>query len=128
MLAMMVGGDHHSGTPTDIRDPFREVAALRDEVDDTSGDLGPWVLVWGSASSVFSLLFHGSVLFVASVLLSGVGVVSYLLCSRRRRAEIPQSRGMAVAGLLLAVLGLGLAVAGLVGHPPFGLGWSWRAS
>lgn len=128
MLSMMAYGDHHAGAPTDIRDPFREVAALRDDAPDETGDLGPWVLGWGSASVLFSLLLHGPLFFVVSVVLSGAGVIAYLLCGRRRRAEMPQSRAMAVAGLLLALLGIGLAIAGLAGFSPFGLGWSWRAS
>jgi hypothetical protein len=128
MLSTMGHGNVGSGVPTDVGDAFTEVAGLRDEGIDESGDLGPWVLGWGLASLIFSLLFHGPVFFVLSLLLSGAAIIARLLCGRRRRADIPQSRRMARVGLALALVGLGLACAGLVGHPLFGLGWSWQAS
>jgi hypothetical protein len=110
-----------------VQDSFSEVAELRDEVLDESGDLGRWALVWGSLGVVFALLLHGPVLFAVGAVICGAAVLANLLSRRRWRAGTPQSRTMAWAGLALGLLGLALGFAGLVGHPLFGWGWSWRA-
>jgi hypothetical protein len=105
---------------------FSEVAGLRDAVYDASSDLGRWTLAWGLICVLVGLLLHGPGFFVAQLVLCGAAFIAWLLCGRRFRAGIPQSRGLAWAGLLLALLGLGLGLAGAIGDPLFGWGWSWQ--
>ncbi len=127
----MAGGPHPPEfgpdmPPGDVPAVFSELAELRDgEVIDESGDIGPWALVWGSLGVVSSLLLHGPIIFLIEAVLCGAAFIAWLLSRRRERAGTPQANALALAGLLLGLLGLGLGVAGLVGHPPFGLGWSW---
>ena len=112
--------------PGNVQDGFSEVAGLRDAVYDTSSDLGRWALAWGLISVLVGLLLHGPVFFVAQLVLCGAALIAWLLCGRRLRAGIPQSRGLAWTGLLLALLGLGLGFAGAIGHPLVSFGMTWR--
>jgi hypothetical protein len=73
-----------------------------------------------------SLLAHGPLIFLAAMVFCGAAFIAWLLCRRRAVAGTPQSSTMAWVGLLLGLLGLALGFAGLVGHPLFGLGWSWQ--
>jgi hypothetical protein len=102
------------------------VAGLRDAVYDASSDLGRWTLGWGLICVLAGLLLHGPGFFVAQLVLCGAAFIAWLLCGRRFRAGIPQSRGLAWTGLLLALLGLSLGFAGAIGHPLVSFGVTWR--
>jgi hypothetical protein len=110
----------------DVQAALSEVDELRGGVYDTSSDLGRWTLAWGLIGVLVGLLLHGPVFFVAQLVLCGAAFVAWLLCGRRFRAGIPQSRGWAWTGLLLALLGLGLGFAGAIGHPLVSFGVTWR--
>jgi hypothetical protein len=111
----------------DVKATFTEVDELRDEVFDYSSDLGRWALFWGSLGLVLSLLLHGPVFFIAEAVVCGAAFFAWLLSRRRTAAGMHQSVNLAWVGLLLGILALGLAFAGLIGHPLLGLGWSWQA-
>lgn len=112
--------------PGNVQAGFSEVAGLRDAVYDASSDLGRWTLAWGLIGVLVGLLLHGPGFFVAQLVLCGAAFIAWLLCGRRFRAGIAQSRGLAWTGLLLALLGLGLGFAGAIGHPLVSFGVTWR--
>jgi drug/metabolite transporter (DMT)-like permease len=93
---------------------------------DASGDLGPWVLLWGGLALAVALFLHGPVFFLASLGLCGAAAIAALLSRRRFRAGTPQRRVLALLGVCLALLTLALLVARLVGHPLVEWGWAWR--
>jgi hypothetical protein len=112
--------------PGNVQAGFSEVAGLRDAVYDASSDLGRWTLGWGLICVLFGLLLHGPGFVVAQFVLCGAAGIASLLCGRRLRAGIPQSRGLAWTGLVLALLGLGVGLAGAIGHPLISFGVTWR--
>lgn len=114
--------------PGDVQATFSEADELRDEVYDTSGDLGRWALAWGVIGAAFSLFLHGPGFFVVQLILCGAAFLAWLLCRRRWHADIPQSPLLAWVGLLLALVGLGLGLAGAIGHPLIGWGVTWKLS
>jgi hypothetical protein len=125
----MQGPQPHFGPdlpPGNVQAGFSEVAGLRGAAYDVSSDLGRWALAWGSVGALVGLLLHGPVFFVAQLVLCGAAFIAWLLCGRRLQAGIPQSRGLAWAGLLLALLALGLGFAGAIGHPLVSFGVTWR--
>jgi len=112
----------------DVQAALSDVDELRLGVYDTSSDLGRWTLLWGLICLFVGLLLHGPAFFVANLVLCGVAVFAWLLCGRRCRAAIPQSRGLAWFGLLLALIGLGLGLAGASGDPLISFGVTWRVT
>ena len=104
---------------------FSDLDELRDEPADDSVDLGPWALAWGLLAIVLALLLHGLWFFVIDLVLWTLASGAWLLSRRRARAGLSQSHALAWIGLLLAQVGLVIAIAGATGHPLFGWGWSW---
>jgi len=112
--------------PSSARSGVSELDATRGQPVDASGDLGPWVLVWGGLAVAVALLLHGPVFIVLALGLCGAAGIAALLSRRRTRAGTSQSRVLALAGVCLAVVALALVVMSLVGHPPVEWGWAWR--
>lgn len=112
----------------DVQAAFSEVDVLRDGVYDTSSDLGRWALAWGLIGMLVGMLLHGPAFFVLQLVLCGAALIAGLLCGRRYRVGIPQSRALAWIGLALALLGLGLGFAGAIGHPLVSFGVTWKVT
>ena len=93
---------------------------------DASGDLGPWVLVWGGLGLACALFLHGPVFVLVTLGLCGAAGIAALLSRRRSRAGTRQSRALALLGACLALAALALIVAVVVGHPLVEWGWAWR--
>lgn len=112
----------------DVQAAFSEEDALRDGVYDTSSDLGRWALAWGVIGLLVGLLLHGPGFLPAQLFLCGAAFIAWLLCGRRYRAELPQSRSLAWIGLLFGLVGMGLGIAGAAGHPLVSFGVTWRVT